>query len=56
MLRFWIMLLVITGVTVGALILGTSASKRWPRWLGILWVVAVLATVITSVAILVRNW
>lgn len=56
MVRFWIMVLVITGIAVALLILGSLPIRRWHRWVVILWVAAVVVTAMLVVVAAIYHW
>ena len=56
MLRFWIMVLAITGIAVALLMLSFPLIQRWHRRIVILWVAAVFMTVMLVVVAAIYHW
>ena len=56
MLRFWIVVLGITGIAVALLILSSPLIQRWHRWIVILWVAAVVVTAMLVVVAAIYHW
>ena len=56
MLRFWIMVLVITGIAVAILSLSSPLIQRWHRWIVILWIASVVVTAMLVVVAAIYHW